>query len=135
MSRLCGGRRLLLWQGSGSEVWLDDLEVREQLLCLLVLDAWVHNHIITGNPVDWCGDLVLVSGLQRIHNSQDLSSVAAGRGGVLEDSTDGFLRVDDKNRSDSEGYALGVDVGSILVIDHVVPQSNLSLLVTDDWEA
>ena len=77
---------------------------------------------------------MLVSCLQRIHNSQNLGRVATSRGGIREDSTDGLLRVNDKNGADCESNALGVHVGSILVVEHVIQQGDLSLLVSNDGE-
>ena len=68
---------LLLGQRSESEVWLDDTEIREQCLSLLVLDAGVDNHIITGDPVDWGGDTVLIAGLEGVDDTKDLGGVAA----------------------------------------------------------
>lgn len=47
---------LLLGKRSEAEVWLDDAEVREELLGELVADAGVNNNIITGDPVDGSGD-------------------------------------------------------------------------------
>ena len=77
---------------------------------------------------------MLVSCLQRIHNSQNLGRVAASRGGIGEDSTDGLLRVNNENRADCKSDALGVHVGSILVVEHVIEQGDLSLLVSNDGE-
>jgi len=37
---------------------------------------------LTGNPVDRSGDSVLVTGLERVDNAEDLSSVATSGGGV-----------------------------------------------------
>lgn len=80
-----------------SQVWLDDAEVREQRLGLVVLDGRVYDDIVTWNPVDGCGDTVLVAGLQRVEDPQHLSSVAAGGGGVREDQANGLLGVDDEH--------------------------------------
>ena len=129
-----GGRRLPLWQWCCSQVWLNYLEIREKLLGLLVLDAWVHNDIVTWYPVYRCGNSVLVSCLERIHNSQNLGGVATSRGRIREDGADGLLRVNDENRADCESNALGVHVGSILVVEHVIEQSDLSLLISNDGE-
>ena len=74
------------------------------------------DHVITGDPVDWRGDLVLVAGLQRVDNAEDLGGVAAGGGRVGEDGADGLLGVDDEDGADSEGDALGVYVGGVLVV-------------------
>jgi len=77
---------------------------------------------------------VLVSGLERVNNSEDLSGVAASGGRVGEDETDGLLWVDDEDRADGESNTLLVDVGGILVVNHVVGKGDLALLVTNDWE-
>lgn len=74
------------------------------------------NDIVTRNPVNGGGDLVLVSGLERVDNAEHLGGVAASRGRVGEDSADGLLGVDDEDRADSECDALSVDVGDILVV-------------------
>jgi len=79
---------------------------------------------LTRNPVDRGGDPVLVASLERVDNAQDLGGVAASAGGVGEDRADGLLGVDDKDRADGESNALGVDVGSVLVVD---PGQNISL--------
>ena len=54
---------LLRRQRSKAKVRLDGTEVGEQGLGLLALDGGVDNNIITGDPVDRGGDLVLVAGL------------------------------------------------------------------------
>lgn len=107
---------LVLGQRREPEVGLDDPEVREQLLGLLVGDAGVDDDVVTGNPVDRGGDLVLVAGLERVDDAEHLGGVAAGRGGVGEDGADGLLGVDDEDGADGEGDALGVDVGGVLVV-------------------
>lgn len=111
------GENLLLGEGSESEVRLDDAELGEESLGLLVLDRGVDNDIITGDPVDGGGDAVLVAGLERVDDAEDLVGVAAGGGGVGENGADGLLGVDEVDGSDGEGNALGVDVGGILLVD------------------
>jgi hypothetical protein len=128
----CGG--LLLWQRGKSEVWLDDTEVGEQGLGLLILDAGVHNHVITGDPVDGCGNAVLIAGLKGVDDSEHLSGVAAGGSWVGQDEADRLLGVDDEDGADGEGNALGVDVGGVLVVEHVIGVCDLAVLVTDDGE-
>ena len=78
---------------------------------------------------------MLVTSLERVDDAQHLGGVTASRGRVREDGADGLLRVDDEDRADGESNALGVDVGGILVVQHVVGKSNLPLLVADDWES
>lgn len=112
-------RQHLLGKGSEPEVRLDSAEVGEELLGLLALDAGVDDDVVTGDPVDGGGDLVLVAGLEGVHDAEDLGAVAAGGGGVGEDGADGLLGVDDENGADGEGDALLVDVGGVLVVDPV----------------
>jgi hypothetical protein len=71
------GRGLLLWQRCESKIWLDDAEVGEQSLGLLVLDTGVDNDIVTRDPVDRSSDAMLVTGLERIDNTKNLSCVSA----------------------------------------------------------
>jgi hypothetical protein len=52
---------LLLGKRCHPQIWFDDLEIGEQLFRLLVFDGWVHDHIITRNPVDRSRNFVLVS--------------------------------------------------------------------------
>jgi hypothetical protein len=111
------GGGLLLWERSGSEVWLDDLELGEELLGEVVADRWVHNDIIAWDPVDWGRDAVLVAGLEGVDDAENLGGVAAGGGWVGEDEADGLLWVDDEDGADGEGDALGVAVGDVLVVN------------------
>jgi len=129
------GRGLLLWQRCESKIWLDDAEVGEQSLGLLVLDTRVNNNIVTRDPVDRSGDAMLVTSLERVDDTKNLSGVSASRGGVREDEANCLLGINDENGSDSERNALGVDIGGVLVVKHVVEVSNLSLLVANDWES
>ena len=89
----------------------------------------------TWKPVDRSGDPVLVTSLERVDDAQHLSGVTASRSRVGEDGADSLLRVDDEDGADGESNALGVDVGGILVVQHVVGEGNLPLLVADDRES
>jgi hypothetical protein len=125
---------LLLGQRGEAQVGLDDAELGEELLGLLVLDGGVDDDVVAGDPVDGGGDLVLVAGLERVDDAQDLGRVAAGGGRVGEDGADGLLGVDDEDGADGEGDALFVDVCGVLVVEHVVGVGDLALLVGDDGE-
>lgn len=92
------------------------------------------NDIVTWNPVDRGGDSVLVTELQGVNDSQDLSGVSSGGSWVCQDQSDLLLWVDDEDRSDGELDTLVVDVGGVLVVNHVICVSNLSFWVRDDWE-
>lgn len=78
---------------------------------------------------------MLVTSLERVDNTQHLGGVAASRSWVGKDRADGLLGVDDEDGADGESNALRVDVGGILVVQHVVGKSNLPLLVADDRES
>ena len=78
---------------------------------------------------------MLVTGLERVDDTEDLGGVAAGGRRVRHDEADGLLRVDDEDGADGEGDTLGVDVGGVLVVEHVVRICDLALLVADDREA
>jgi len=132
--RLDSRRGLILWQRSESKIRLHNAELREQSLRLIVLDAGVDNNIITWDPVDRGSDTVLVTSLKRVDYPENLGGVTAGGSGVREDKANGLLGVDDENGTDGECNALGVDIGGVLVVKHIISISNLSLLVTDNGE-
>lgn len=119
-SSLNSSRGLLLWQRGESQIRLHNPEVREQSLSLLILDAWVDNHIVSWDPVDGGGDAVLIASLEGVDDTEDLGGVAAGGGGVGEDEADSLLGVDDEDAADGESNALGVDVGGVLVVQPVL---------------
>lgn len=125
---------VVLLQRGQSQVRLDNSELGEQGLGLLVGDRWVDNDVVTRHPVDRGGDSVLVTGLQGVQHSQDLGSVSTSRSGVSQDQSDLLGGVDDEHRSDGELHTLVVDIGGVLVVDHVVQVSNLSLRVGDNGE-
>lgn len=73
--------------------------------------------VVAGDPVDGGGDAVLVAGLERVDDAEDLGGVAAGGGRVREDGADLLGGVDDEDGADGEGDALGVDVCGVLVVE------------------
>lgn len=75
---------------------------------------------------------MLVTSLERVDDTEDLSSIASSGGRVGQDSADSLLGVDDKDGADSESNTLAVHVGGILVVQHVVCVCDLPLLVTND---
>lgn len=77
------------------------------------------NDIVTWDPVDGGGDLVLVTGLERVDDTEDLGGVAAGGGRVGQDETDGLLGVNDEDRADGESNAFLINVGGVLVVEPV----------------
>lgn len=87
------------------------------------------------NPVDRGGDAVLVTSLERVHHTENLGGIASSGRGVAHDQADGLLGVNDEDGADGEGNALGVDIGGILVVNHVVGVRDLAVLVANDGEA
>ena len=87
----------------------------------------MNDDVVAGDPVDGGGDAVLVAGLERVDDPEDLGGVAAGGGGVRKDGADLLGGVDDEDRADGEGDALGVDVRGVLVVQpggvSVLPRS------------
>lgn len=77
---------------------------------------------------------MLVGGLQAVDGAEDLGGVAAGGGGVGHDKADLLVGVDDEDGADGQRHTLGVDVGGVLVVDHVVLVGDLALRVGDDGE-
>lgn len=99
---------------------------------------------------------MLVTSLQRVDNTENLSCVTPSRGRVRHDKTDSLFWVDNKDRADGESDSLGVNIGGVLVIDpaevklsflsllnfwpillgnkHIVSVRNLPLLVSDNRE-
>jgi hypothetical protein len=150
--RTSGYPSLFLLETGVSKVRLDYTDVGEDLLGVLGLETRVDNDILTyynvrgcrrrksivkeltRNPVDRGGDSVLVTSLERVDNAENLSGVATSGSGVWEDCADGLLGVDDEDRADGESNALGVDVGGVLVVKHVVLESDLAFLVANDGE-
>jgi hypothetical protein len=143
---------LWFFEGCKAKIRLHYSDVGEDLLSVLGLEAGVNNDIVTyfmvreckrrepvvriltGNPVNRGGDSVLVTSLERVDNAEHLSGVATSGSGVWEDCADGLLGVDDEDGADGESNALGVDVGGVLVVKHVVGEGDLALLVANDRE-
>jgi hypothetical protein len=94
----------------------------------------VDNHIIARYPIDGSGNSVFVASLQRVNDSKNFSGVATSRCRVGKDGADGLLGVNNEDRSNGECDSLLIDIGSILVVQHVVLERDLSLLVTNNGE-
>ena len=77
---------------------------------------------------------MLVSQLQGVDDSENFLRVTTSRSRVVDDSTDLLLGINEEDSADRQSHALGVDVGGILVIDHVVQVCDLAGLVCDDGE-
>lgn len=113
---------------------LNSTNLTKLLLRILRRDRRGNNNIITGQPVNRASDTILISRLERINHTEHLGSVPARRSRVRHDQTDLLSGVNDEDGADGESHALGVDVGGVLVVDHVVGVGNLALGVGDDGE-
>ena len=121
-------------KGGGGYIRLDSTDLTKLLLRILSRDGRRNDNIITRQPVNRASDTVLISRLEGINHTENLGGVTAGRGRVGHDQTDLLGRVNDEDGADGEGHALGVDVGGILVVDHVVGVGDLALGVGDNGE-
>lgn len=113
---------------------LDGANLTKLLLSILSGNGRRHDNIVTGEPVDGAGNTVLVGGLEGINDTDHLSGVPAGGGGVGHDQTDLLAGVDDEDGTDGQSQPLGVHVGGVLVVNHVVGVGNLALRVGHDGE-
>lgn len=73
--------------------------------------------VLTWHPIDWSGDLVLVTSLQRVYDTEHFRSVATSGGWVGKDQTDGLLWVNDEDATDGESDTLLINVGGVLVVN------------------
>jgi hypothetical protein len=72
--------------------------------------------------------------LKRVNDTEDFLRVTTSTGGVIDDCADDLLGIDEEDGSDSQSHALAVDVGGVLVIDHVVQVGYFAGLVGNDGE-
>lgn len=77
----------------------------------------------SGSPVDGCRNTMLITELQGVDASQNLGELTTGRGGVLESQANLLAGIDDEDGSDGEGNTLFVNVGQILLVEHVLRSS------------
>lgn len=117
-----------------AEVRLDLTDLTELGLGIGGRDGGRNDNVITGDPVDGGGDTVLLGGQKSIDDTEDLGGVTASGGGVGEGETDLLGGVDDEDGADGQSQTLGIDVGGVLVVDHVVQVGDLALGVGNDGE-
>lgn len=117
-----------------AEVWLNLANLTELLLCVGGRHRRRNNNIIANLPVNWGGHALLVSSLQGIDHAQDLCGVTAGRSGVHHSQTDLLAGINNEDGADGERDTLLVNVVQVLLINHVVEESHLTIGISDDWE-
>ena len=86
---------------------LDNTDIAELLLSILGGDWRRDDNVVTRKPVDGSGNTVLLGGLEGINDTEDLSGVAAGGGGVGHDEADLLGRVDDEDGTDGKSHTCG----------------------------
>lgn len=92
------------------------------------------NDIVTRLPVNRGHNALLVTRLQRVDHTQDLSRVTAGRGRVHHGQTDLLARVNDEDRPDGEGNAFLGNVVQVPLVNHVIEEGHLAFSIGDDGE-
>ena len=77
---------------------------------------------------------MFVGQLERVNDTEDFLGITTSTGGVVDDCADDLLGIDEEDGSDGQCHSLAVNIGGILVVDHVVQVSDLSGFVGDDGE-
>lgn len=124
------------WERKRGDARLDDADVvlAKLLLGSLGGDGGRNDNIVTREPVDGGGDALLVGGLESLDDTENLGGVAASGGRIGKSETDLLGGVDDEDGTDSEGEALLVNVGDVLVVKHVIKIGDLAVVVGNDGE-
>jgi len=130
----CPTESLVDLEGSRPQVGLVDSVFWEKCLRLIVADRRMDNHVFTLLPVDGRGHTVLVTNLERVNDTNNFVKVATGRCWISNQETDGLLGINNENCSDGERKTLGVTIGSVLLVKHVVQSRNFTILVRNDGE-
>ena len=89
----------------------------------------------TDLPVNRCDETVFIRQLQRINDTENFLRISAGGSRIVNDGADNFFRIDEEDRSDGKCHSLGVDIRSILIIDHVVKISDFAGFISDNGES
>jgi len=122
----------LAWVCGRPQIRQDGLVIREELLGLVVRDSVIDNDVFARFPVDGGGDLVFVAKLQGIYSAKNFIKVSANSSGIGNREADGLLGVDDEDGSDSKRHALAINVGSILFVQHIELESDLTGWIGND---
>lgn len=93
-----------------------------------------NDNVIAGNPVDGTSDPVFVGDLKSINDAEDFGGITFSGGGVGHNQTDLLGWIDYEDRADGQNHALGVDVGSVLIVNHVVQVGDLAVRIGNNGE-
>lgn len=91
----------------GPNLRLNNSDITKLLNRVLGLHSRWDNDIFAQCPVNGGVHTILVSGLKRIDDSQDLSSIPASGGWVTKDQSDFLVGVDDEDGADGHGNSCG----------------------------
>lgn len=94
----------------------------------------MHNDVVAWHPIDGRSDSVLVASLERIDHAKDFGRVPSGGGRIGHDQSDGLLGIDHEDRADGESDTLLINIGGVLLVEHIIQECHLSLFVADDGE-
>jgi hypothetical protein len=72
--------------------------------------------------------------LDRINDAKKFLRITSSGRRIINNSANDLFGVDEEDGTDGQGHPLRVDVGGILIIDHVVQIGDFARLVGDDGE-
>ena len=72
---------------------------------------------------------MLITRLQTIQHTQNLGGIPTRRRRVAQNQANRLLRIDDENRANRKRNTFLIDIGGILVVQHIVQQRDLALLI------
>lgn len=78
---------------------------------------------------------MLIPRLQAIHHPQHLGRISASARRIAHDQPNRLFGIDDEDAADRKGNALLIDIGGILVVEHIIKIGYLAGFVADDGEA
>lgn len=70
---------------------------------------------------------MLVTELQRVNDTEDLVKVSSSLSWVRDGESDDLLGIDDEDGADGERNALGIDVGWVYGIKHVIESRDFAV--------
>jgi len=110
-----------------------NLVLGEQSLGFLALDTGMNDNVVTGLPIDRSSDSVLITQLDCVDYPYNLIEIPSCNGGVVQFEPDLFGGIDYEHCPDGKRETRSaINVGSILIIEHVVEVGNTTVTVGDD---
>mmetsp|Transcript_10896 Transcript_10896/g.18063 ORF Transcript_10896/g.18063 Transcript_10896/m.18063 type:complete len:266 (-) Transcript_10896:157-954(-) len=113
---IIGVTEVMLWNVLSSLGWdlYDEVPVlSEEVVCILISEREVHDHVFALLPVSRSSNLVVGGELERINDTNDFIEVASRRGRVRHHQGNGPIWLEDKDGANRHGQTLGVFVGFV----------------------